>query len=90
MNCDLPSVVRRLEDPEIFFKDLDNNKIVVFDEVHKLADPSNLLKIAADSFPSLKILATGSSTLAATKKERNLFYWRDKSGREIDFIIIKK
>lgn len=68
MNCDLPSVVRRLEDPEIFFNDLDNNKIVVFDEVHKLADPSNLLKIAADSFPSLKILATGSSTLEATKK----------------------
>ncbi len=35
------------------------------------ADPSRLLKIAADAFPKLKILATGSSTLAATRKFRD-------------------
>jgi hypothetical protein len=40
--------------------------VVVFDEVHQLADPSRLLKIGADAFPTIKILATGSSTLAAT------------------------
>ncbi|MCP5064877.1 MAG: ATP-binding protein [Ignavibacteriae bacterium] len=68
LNCDLPSVVRRLEDPELFYNSLDSNSIIIFDEVHRLSDPSNLLKIAADSFPSFKILATGSSTLSATKK----------------------
>ena len=45
--------------------------MVVFDEVHQLPDPSRLLKIGADAFPKLKILATGSSTLAATQKFRD-------------------
>jgi hypothetical protein len=68
LNCDLPSVMRQLDDPELFFESISSNKIVIFDEIHKLHDPSNLLKIAADSFPKIKILSTGSSTLAATKK----------------------
>src|SRR5690606_10752409 len=62
LNCDLPSVVRRLEDPESFFKSLGNRGTIIFDEIHRLPDPSNLLKIAADEYPYLKILATGSST----------------------------
>jgi predicted AAA+ superfamily ATPase len=41
---------------------------VVFDEVHQLRDPARVLKVGADFFPHLKILATGSSTLAATRK----------------------
>ncbi|HEY9113718.1 MAG TPA: DUF4143 domain-containing protein [Bacteroidales bacterium] len=68
LNCDLPSVVRRLEDPESFFKSVGNAGIIIFDEIHRLADPSNLLKIAADEYQQLKILATGSSTLEATQK----------------------
>lgn len=44
---------------------------MVLDEVHQLPDPSRLLKIGADAFPKLKILATGSSTLAATQKFRD-------------------
>jgi len=68
LNCDLPSVVRRLEDPESFFKSSGNDGIIIFDEIHRLADPSNLLKIAADEYPQFKILATGSSTLEATQK----------------------
>ena len=44
---------------------------VVFDEIHRLRDPSAVLKIGADAFPSLRILATGSSTLAATRKFRD-------------------
>jgi len=43
----------------------------LIDEVHQQADPSRLLKIGADEFPKLKILATGSSTLAATQKFRD-------------------
>jgi hypothetical protein len=71
LNCDLPSVVRRLDDPELFYDSLDEDSIVIFDEIHRLEDPSRLLKIAADAYPGLKVLATGSSTLAATKKFRD-------------------
>lgn len=70
LNCDLPSVAERLQDPESFFRSV-KKWLVVFDEVHQLPDPSRLLKIGADGFPNLKILATGSSTLAATRKFRD-------------------
>jgi predicted AAA+ superfamily ATPase len=70
-NCDLPSVARRLFDPEPFYDSLDKGTIVIFDEIHHLEDPSRLLKIAADAYPHLKVLATGSSTLGATKKFRD-------------------
>lgn len=71
MNCDLPSTVRALEDPELFLNGQESGTVLVFDEVHRLEDPSRLLKIAADEYPQLKILATGSSTLAATRKFRD-------------------
>ncbi|MBI2890378.1 MAG: ATP-binding protein [Nitrospirae bacterium] len=71
LNCDLASTVRRLEDPEAFFKSLRKRSVVVLDEIHRLKDPSNVLKVAADAFPGLRVLATGSSTLAATKKFRD-------------------
>ena len=71
MNCDLPSVGRALADPELFLAGQRPGTAIVFDEVHRLPDPSRLLKIAADEYPQLKILATGSSTLAATGKFRD-------------------
>jgi predicted AAA+ superfamily ATPase len=71
LNCDLPSVVRRCEDPEWLFGQVPDHSVVVLDEVHRLADPSRVLKVAADVHPSLRILATGSSTLAATRKFRD-------------------
>lgn len=70
LNCDLPSVAERLRDPERFYRSVQKSR-VIFDEVHQLPDPSRLLKIGADEFPHLKILATGSSTLAATMKFRD-------------------
>jgi predicted AAA+ superfamily ATPase len=36
-----------------------------------LEDPSRVLKIAADAYPHLRVLATGSSTLSATRKFRD-------------------
>lgn len=71
VNCDLPSSMRRLSDPEAFFKGINKPGILIFDEVHKLPDPSSVLKIAADEYPGLKVLATGSSTLEATGKFRD-------------------
>lgn len=67
VNCDLPSVEDRVREPQLFFESL-TKPIVVFDEIHQLRDPARLLKIGADMFPAVKILATGSSTLAASKK----------------------
>ena len=79
MNCDLPSTVRSLEDPELFFDNQAPGSTLVFDEVHHLEDPSRLLKIAADEYPHLKVLATGSSTLAATRKFRDSLAGRKHS-----------
>ena len=70
LNCDLRSVAERLRDPESFFRAVRQPRLIL-DEVHQLPDPSRLLKIGADAFPRLKILATGSSTLAATQKFRD-------------------
>jgi uncharacterized protein len=67
INCDLPSEIARLSDPESFFASV-STQTIIFDEIHSLPDPSKVLKIGADAFPQIKILATGSSTLAATKK----------------------
>ena len=70
LNCDLPSTVELLADPERFLRSL-NRGTVVLDEIHQLPEPSRVLKIAADEFPGLRILATGSSTLAAVGKFRD-------------------
>jgi hypothetical protein len=78
LNCDLPATVDRLIDPERFFRSV-STPIVVLDEVHQLADPSRVLKIAADEFPRPKILATGSSTLAATQKLRDSLTGRKRA-----------
>lgn len=81
-NCDLPSVVRQLNDPEYFFSNQPYGAILVFDEIHRLNDPSLVLKIGVDEYPHLKILATGSSTLAATKKFRDSL-----TGRKINLYL---
>ncbi len=77
LNCDLPSTAELLRDPEPFFDSV-REPIVILDEVHQLPDPSRLLKIAADAFSHLRILATGSSTLAATRKFRDALTGRKR------------
>jgi uncharacterized protein len=77
VNCDLPSAVARLADPELFLASIEHS-ILVLDEVHQLDDPSRLLKIAADTAPKLRVLATGSSTLAATRKFRDALTGRKR------------
>lgn len=66
LNCDLPTVQRLAEDPESLYGSL-RTSTVVFDEVHRLANPSAVLKIGADTRRDVRILATGSSTLAALR-----------------------
>lgn len=77
INCDLPSVEDMVRDPQVFFRGC-SKPVVVFDEVHQLRDPARVLKIGADGFPQLRILATGSSTLAAGKKFRDTLTGRKR------------
>ena len=70
-NCDLPSVRERLADPEAFFSHLPSGARVVLDEVHRAEDPAGLLKIAADAWPDIRVLGTGSSTLYASRRFRD-------------------
>lgn len=76
-DCELPSTRRILEDPEAFLDKLKNQRVVL-DEIHRLANPSELLKIAADHYPSIKILATGSSTLGASNKFKDTLTGRKR------------
>lgn len=66
-DCELPSVRRMIESPEDFLSGLKSNRVVL-DEIHRLPNPSEVLKIAADHFPKTRVLATGSSTLGASRK----------------------
>src|SRR5262245_50733342 len=66
-DCELPSVRRALSDPEAFLAAHRGNRLVL-DEVHRLDNPSEILKLAADHFPGLRVIATGSSVLGASAK----------------------
>lgn len=69
-DCELPRTRRLMDDPEGFLEERRGRRVVL-DEVHRLGNPSELLKIAADHFPETPILATGSSTLEASAKFRD-------------------
>ncbi|MEW6376557.1 MAG: AAA family ATPase [Thermodesulfobacteriota bacterium] len=74
-DCELPSTRRQMEDPEGFLSKLKNKKVVI-DEIHRLLNPSEFLKIAADHFQSVKLIATGSSTLQASSRFRDTLVGR--------------
>ncbi len=78
-NCDLPEIVRAAAADPVSLLASVGEGTVVFDEVHRLEDPSGILKIAADEFPRLRVLATGSSTLGATEKFRDSLTGRKRS-----------
>jgi hypothetical protein len=67
LDCELPRVRRMMDDPQAFLDGLRGRRLVL-DEVHRLGNPSELLKIAADNYPDTLVLATGSSTLGASAK----------------------
>ena len=69
-DCELPRVRRMLEDPQAFLQDHRRQRVVL-DEIHRLPNPAELLKIAADHFPDTRVLATGSSTLGASARFRD-------------------
>jgi len=77
-DCELPRTRRLMGDPEGFLNELKGQRIIL-DEIHRLPNPSELLKIAADHFPKTLVLATGSSTLGASTKFKDTL-----AGRKLD------
>lgn len=80
-DCELPGVRRRIESPESFLRHNRGARIVL-DEVHRLPNPSEVLKLAADHFPTTRVLATGSSTLGASARFRDTL-----AGRKADVFL---
>lgn len=76
-DCELPRTRRMMEDPEGFLEGL-RGKRIVLDEVHRLNNPSELLKIAADHYPDIRAIATGSSTLSASSKFKDTLAGRKR------------
>lgn len=77
-DCELPRARQMMEDPQDFWDGLDGKRVIL-DEIHRLDNPSQLLKIAADHYPTIRVLATGSSTLGASSKFRDTL-----AGRKTD------
>jgi predicted AAA+ superfamily ATPase len=77
-DCELLRVRRSLEEPELFWRDQQADGVIVLDEVHRLPNPSEGLKVAVDHFPKLRVLATGTSTLAARDKFRDTLAGRKR------------
>lgn len=76
-DCELPRTRRLLEDPEAFLASV-RGKRIVLDEIHRLAHPAELLKIAADHYPDVRVLATGSSVLGASARFRDTLAGRKR------------
>ena len=77
-DCELPRVRRMMEDSQSFLDGLHGRKVIL-DEIHRLINPSEILKIASDHYPDIKIIATGSSTLGASTKFRDTL-----TGRKVE------
>lgn len=76
-DCELPRTRKMLEDPEGFLEERAGRRLIL-DEVHRLDNPSELLKIAADHFKDTYIVATGSSTLSASSKFKDTLAGRKR------------
>jgi predicted AAA+ superfamily ATPase len=69
-DCELPRTRVLFEDPQAFLDQV-QGRTVVLDEIHRLTNPAEILKIAADHYPDTRVLATGSSTLGASSRFRD-------------------
>jgi predicted AAA+ superfamily ATPase len=76
-DCERPRVRQLLSDPEAFLESQAGKRIIL-DEIHRLDNPSEILKLAADHYRTVQIIATGSSTLGASAKFKDTLTGRKK------------
>ena len=76
-DCESPRTRQLFGDPEGFL-DNQRGKKIALDEIHRLDNPSEILKLAADHYPDIKIIATGSSTLGASAKFKDTLTGRKR------------
>ena len=77
-DCERPKTRELLRDYEDFFAQHAGKRIVL-DEIHCLDNPSEVLKVAADHYPLVKIIATGSSILGASAKFKDTLVGRKRN-----------
>ncbi len=77
-DCERPSDRLVLRDPETFLNQM-KGKTLFIDEIHRLDNPSELLKLAGDYYPETLIIATGSSTLGASRKFKDTLTGRKRT-----------
>jgi len=77
-DCELPRARSRMEDVESFLDGLKGRRVVL-DEIHRLQNPAQLLKVAADHYKDICIIATGSSTLEASAKFKDTLTGRKET-----------
>ncbi len=77
-DCELPRIRRLMDDPQAFLEGLKGRRVVL-DEIHRLGNPSQLLKIGADHYPDVRIVATGACTLGASSRFRDTL-----AGRKVE------
>src|SRR5712671_2960424 len=65
MDCTLPSARRALERPLDLLNDIGEGRLAI-DEIHRLVDPFEVLKIAAQYYRQIQIVASSPVPLAAT------------------------
>ncbi|HFA48559.1 MAG TPA: ATP-binding protein [Bacteroidetes bacterium] len=84
-NCETPSVSAALEnrEPALLRRFIGNKKIVVFDEAQYVPNIGLTLKIFADTFPSLQIIATGSSSFELANRTSEPL-----TGRSLQFTLL--
>ena len=58
-DCELPRTRRLFDDPEDFLRGVRGTRVVL-DEIHRLPNPSEVLKIAADHYPDVVTAGTNS------------------------------
>ena len=76
-DCERPRTRRLFDDPEGFLASVRGTRVVL-DEIHRLTNPSELLKIAADHYRDVRLLATGSSVLGASARFRDTLAGRKR------------
>lgn len=83
-DCEIIGVKQALavQDPDKLKQFMGNNKLVVFDEAQKVGNVGVSLKLLADHFPEIQIIATGSSSFDLANKVNEPL-----TGRALEFIL---